>query len=181
VEGFTGLLFGFLYWKFGFGLEYGMSLFYACLMIVVFMIDLENQLVLDVITYPAMIIAIAFSFFSGLGVVKSLIGGAIGLAAIGLPFIIAFFIYRHRSIGDGMGMGDVKLGALIGLMTGYPIVIVALLLGIISGGLIAGLLLAFKIKGRHDAIPFGPFLASSALITLLWGQNIYQWYFNLTY
>jgi len=164
----TGLLFALLYWKFGLGLELGISLVYTCLLTVIFVIDLENQLVLDKVIYPGMILALAFSFFwPELGVVSSLIGGAIGLAAMALPFII----YRR-----GMGMGDVKLGALVGLMSGYPLVAIALLLAVITGGLVAAILLAFKIKKRSDPIPFAPFLATSAMVTLLWGQTIWQWY-----
>ncbi len=168
VEGVTGLLFALLYWKFGLGLELGISLIYVSLLTAIFVIDLENQLVLDKVIYPGMALALAFSFFwPGLGVISSLIGGAIGLAAMALPFII----YRR-----GMGFGDVKLGALVGLMSGYPLVFVALLLSVITGGLVAAILLAFKIKKRSDPIPFAPFLATSAMVTLLWGQAIWQWY-----
>ncbi len=180
VEGITSLLFTFLCWKFGLGLELGISLIYACWLTVIFVIDLENQLVLDKVTYPGMALALAFSFFwPGLGVisvlgegalgrvVSSLAGGALGLVVMALPFII----YRR-----GMGMGDIKLAALVGLMTGYPLVLVALLLSWISGGLVAATLLAFKIKKRRDPIPFAPFLATSAMVTLLWGQAIYRWY-----
>jgi len=168
VEGMTGLLFALLYWKFGLGLELGISLIYASLLMVIFVIDLENQLVLDKVTYPGMALAFAFSFFwPGLGVVSSLIGGALGAAARALPLII----YRR-----GMGMGDVKLGALVGLMSGFPLGVVALLLSVITGGLVAAFLLAFKIKKRSDPIPFAPFLATSAMVTLLWGQAIWQWY-----
>ncbi len=180
VEGMTGLLFAFLSWKFGLGLELGISLIYACLLIVIFVIDLENQLVLDKVIYPGMALALAFSFFwPGLGgiislpgeaiskVVSSLVGGALGLAAMALPFII----YRR-----GMGMGDIKLGALVGLMTGFPLVIVAVLLSWITGGLVGAVLLTFKIKKRKDPIPFAPFLATSAMVTLLGGQVIWQWY-----
>ncbi len=171
VEGMTALLFVLLYWywKFELGLELGISLVYISLLTAIFVIDLENQLVLDKITYPGMALALAFSFFwPGLGVVSSLIGGAIGLAAMALPYILT----RRR----GMGMGDVKLGALVGLMSGYPLVFVALLLAVISGGLVAVILLVFKIKKRSDPIPFAPFLATSAMVTLLWGQAIWQWY-----
>ena len=164
----TGLLFAFLCWKFGLGLELGISLVYASLLIIIFVIDLENQLVLDKVIYPGMALALAFSFFwPGLGVLSSLGGGALGLAVMALPFII----YRR-----GMGMGDVKLGALVGLMSGYPLVLLALFLSVITGGLVAALLLVFKIKKRKDPIPFAPFLATSAMVTLLWGQAIWQWY-----
>ncbi|MFC2036192.1 prepilin peptidase [Chloroflexota bacterium] len=180
IEGITGFIFAFLYWKFGLGLELGISFIYASLLIIIFVIDLENQLVLDKVIYPSMVLALTFSFFwpelgviSALGegalskVVSSLAGGALGLVTMALPFII----YRR-----GMGMGDIKLAALIGLMTGFPLVIVALLLAVITGGLVGAVLLAFKIKKRKDAIPFAPFLATSAMVTLLWGQTIYRWY-----
>jgi leader peptidase (prepilin peptidase)/N-methyltransferase len=178
VEGVTALLFTFLYWKFGLGLELAISLIYASLLIVVFVIDLENQLVLDKVTYPGMVLAFVFSFFRPelkdfsffwpeLGVESALIGGALGLVLMALPHII----YPR-----GMGLGDVKLGALIGLMTGYPLVFVAIFLSWISGGLIAAILLALKIKGRKDPIPSATFLAVAALVTLLWGQAIWQWY-----
>ncbi len=168
VEGMTGLLFACLYWKFGLGLELGISLVYACLLTVIFVIDLENQLVLDKVIYPGMALALAFSFFwPGLGVISSLGGGALGLVVIALPLII----YRR-----GMGWGDVKLGALVGLMTGYPLVIVAVLLSWITGGLVAAVLLALKIKKRKDPIPFATFLTASAMVTLLWGQTIWQEY-----
>ena len=98
---------------------------------------------------------------------SSLAGGALGLVAMALPYII----YPR-----GMGLGDVKLAALVGLMTGFPLVIIALLLSWISGGLVAALLLAFKIKKRHDPIPSATFLATSTMVTLLWGQAIYRWY-----
>jgi len=168
VEGTTGLLFACLYWKFGLGLELGISLVYACLLTVIFVIDLENQLVLDKVIYPGMALALVFSFFwPGLGMVSSLGGGALGLVVIALPLII----YRR-----GIGMGDVKLGALVGLMSGYPLVVIALLLSVITGGLVAAILLIFRIKKRKDPIPFAPFLATSAMVTLLWGQAIWQWY-----
>ena len=178
VEGVTGLLFGLLYWNFGLGVELGISLIYASLLTVIFVIDLENLLVLDKVIYPGMALAFVFSFFwpgirtfsffwPGLGVESALIGGSLGLVAMALPF----FISRR-----GMGMGDVKLAALVGLMTGFPLVIMAILLSWISGGLVAGILLALGVKKRSDPIPFATFLATSAMVTLLWGQAIWQWY-----
>ncbi|MFC1953039.1 prepilin peptidase [Chloroflexota bacterium] len=180
VEGVTGLLFSFLSWNYGLGLELGIFLVYTGLLVIIFFIDLEHQLVLDKISYPGMVIVFALSFFSpGLREVSllvdgtvgqalsALVGGVLGLVLMALPFIV----YRR-----GMGMGDIKLGALIGLMTGYPLVIIAVILSWISGGLVAAILLTLKIKGRKDAIPFAPFLVIAALITLLWGQEIWKWY-----
>jgi len=180
VEGVTGLLFALLYWNYGLGLELGISLVYTCLLTIIFVIDLENQLVLDIIVYPGMVIAIVLSlFWPGMEVIdlvpegapgritSSLAGGVLGLAMMALPFVI----YRQ-----GMGFGDVKLGALVGLMTGYPLILVAILQSWILGGLVAAILLALGIKKRKDPLPFAIFLALSAMVTLLWGQAIWQWY-----
>ena len=180
VEGISGILFTFLYWEFGLGWELGIFLIYTCLLVIIFVIDLENHLVLNLVTYPGMALAITFSiFWSGLWVMDfmpegivgklltSLAGGALGLAAMALPIII---------YPKGMGWGDVKMGALVGLMTGYPLVFIAILISWIMGGLVATFLLALKIKSRKDPIPSATFLAISALVTLLWGQAIWQWY-----
>ena len=78
-----------------------------------------------------------------------------------------------------MGMGDVKLACLIGLVAGFPLVFVALLIGILLGGVVAIVILLLKIKGRKDAIPYGTFLAIGPMVTFLWGNNIFDWYMNL--
>jgi leader peptidase (prepilin peptidase)/N-methyltransferase len=78
-----------------------------------------------------------------------------------------------------MGEGDVKMAILIGLVTGFPLVLVALLMGVILGGLVAGVLLLLKIKKRKEAIPFGPFLSLTTITTLLWGSDILNWYLGL--
>ena len=102
--------------------------------------------------------------------VSSVVGGGIGLVFMSIPLII----YRR-----GMGMGDVKLGALMGLMIGYPVIVIALLMSVISGGLISIVLLVTKIKSRQDPIPFAPFMAASALVTIVWGQQIWQSYIQV--
>jgi leader peptidase (prepilin peptidase)/N-methyltransferase len=74
-----------------------------------------------------------------------------------------------------MGWGDVKMAALIGLVTGYPLIFVALVLAIILGGLVAIMLLLFKKKGRKEGIPFGPYLSLAAIVTLLFGTEMLDW------
>ena len=193
VELVTGALFGFFFWKYGFSLELLVLIIYSCILIIIFVIDLEHQLVLDIITYPAMIVAFIIAFFRpeitavgslGSGTINqavsqaasnaagqaviALLGGFVGLVVMSIPF----FIYP-----SGMGMGDIKLAALVGLMTGYPLIILALLLSWILGGVIAGILLALKIKGRKDPIPAAVFMVVAAIVTLVWGQEIWNWYF----
>ena len=171
VELLTGVSFALLYWKFDVSPELGMAIVLACFLIVIFFVDLEHQLILNKVVYPGIVIAFAFSFFwPELGVISALKGGAIAFVVLLLPYVI---------YPKGMGAGDVKLALMLGFMSGYPEVFVALLLAVMSGGLLAILLLVLRIKRRGEAIPFGPFLAASAMVTLLWGSEIYDWYVGL--
>ncbi|MBG7617583.1 MAG: prepilin peptidase, partial [Chloroflexi bacterium] len=160
---------------FGAGVELAVALFYGCLFLVIGIIDIQKGLILNVLIYPAMILALVFALFlSDIEIVPDLanasIGGGIGLALFTLIFLAS---------RGGMGMGDIKMAALIGLVIGFPHLIVALLLAIIAGGLVATLLLVSKRKGRKQSLPFGPFLSFGALIALLYGAGIYDWYINL--
>ena len=172
VELGAGLMFAFLWWKYGFTSELGIMSFYFCLLITILVIDLERGLILNKVIYPAAAtILIITVFTSDTGIVKTLIdalkGGGIGLAAM----LLLALLYR-----GGIGFGDVKMAGLMGIMVGFPSIIVALLLAIIGGGLVAGILLALKIKGRKEAIPFGPFLSLATAVTLLWGRDLITWY-----
>jgi len=179
VEVATGGMFAFLYWRCGLTPELGVMAFYACIFIIIFMVDLEHGLILNQVVYVGMVIALLIALFLPQpwitqlklqGVANFALGGAIGFAILLLIAIIS---------GGGMGWGDVKLAGLIGLATGFPLVFVALVMGAILGGLVAGALLAMKKRGRKEAIPFGPFLSVAAMITLLWGSNILHWYLGL--
>jgi len=179
VEIATAALFGLAYWRYGLSIELPIALFYISLFMVVFVIDFEHGLILNKIVYPALVVALLLSvfftiFLPQVGIVPSIARAAIGG---GIGFVV-FFLIVIVSRG-GMGFGDVKLAALIGLATGFPLVIVALLMGMILGGLVAVILLGFKIRKRKEAIPFGPFLAVAAIVTLLWGSDIFSWYIGL--
>ena len=179
VELAAGGVFAFLYWRCGLTSELGVMAFYVGLFIIIFVVDIEHWLILNKVVYPGMIGALLIGLFVPQpwltqwiipGVANAAIGGGIG-------FIIFFFIAIISK--GGMGWGDVKLAALLGLATGFPLVFVALIIGATLGGLVAITLLASKRKGRKDAIPFGPFLSLAALITLLWGREIMGWYLGL--
>jgi leader peptidase (prepilin peptidase) / N-methyltransferase len=183
VEGLTALAFGLLFWKFGLGLELAALLVYFCILTLIFFIDLEQMLVLNIVTYPAMAIALVFSFFRpdvrtfsifwpGIGVESAVLGGISGFALMALIIIVARIIYGQ----EALGWGDAKLAALIGLMTGFPLVFAALLMSWILGGVVAIALVALKLKSRKDIIPTATFMAITTMVTLLWGQAIYQWY-----
>ncbi|MGB2798532.1 MAG: prepilin peptidase [Dehalococcoidia bacterium] len=168
----TALLFALLCWHYGLGPQLPMALIYACIFLVVFVIDLEHGLILDIVVYPGMVLALIFSFFwpelgwPGLGVLSALLGGAIGFGLMLVPYLIS---------GGGMGGGDVKLAGLIGLAIGFPYVLIALFTAIITAGVLAIALVASRRRSRKQTIPFGPFLAAAAMVALVWGHPIADW------
>jgi len=160
----TGLLFGYLYWNYGLSLELAVAAVYCCLFIVLMVIDWEHGLILNKIVYPAALVAIIISLFlppSRLiypggevtllfnnflpepGIAQAAIGGGIGLVLLLLIVLIS---------RGGMGWGDVKMAALIGIITGY-LIPVALLMAVIFGGLVAVALLLLKVKKQKEGIP----------------------------
>jgi len=183
VEVGSGCLFAFIYWHYGLSLEFAVTAFYGSLFLVIGVIDLEHQLILNKIVYPAIVVALIIDVFlpppgifdfslpwPWLGIVNGVIGGAAGFVFLLIPALI----YKQ-----GMGWGDVKMAGLIGLVTGSRLVLVALLMAVILGGLVGVTLLLLKIKKRKEAIPFGPFLSLATIATLLWGSDILNWYLGM--
>jgi leader peptidase (prepilin peptidase)/N-methyltransferase len=124
VEIATAVLFGFAYWHYGLSIELAIALFYISLFMVILVIDFEHGLILNKVVYPALAVALLISIFlPRIGIVPHIgwaaIGGGIGLVV----FLLVAIVSR-----GGMGWGDVKLAALIGLVTGFPLTIVALLM-----------------------------------------------------
>ena len=78
-----------------------------------------------------------------------------------------------------MGFGDVKLAFVLGVWLGLEQGLLCLLLAFIAGGSIGVLLLLTGVKSRKDAIPFGPYLCVSAWVSLIWGQKLLLWYWQL--
>jgi prepilin signal peptidase PulO-like enzyme (type II secretory pathway) len=152
--------------------------FYACLFIIIFVIDLEQGLILNKVVYPGMVVALLLALLpqSWLtqviepGIASAALGGSIGFAI----FLLIALVSR-----GGMGWGDVKLAALIGLATGFPLVFLAIIMGAILGGIVAVALMIVKKRKFKETIPFGPFLALAAMVTLLWGSNMLSWYLGL--
>lgn len=183
VEALSGILFFLALWRFGLSIQFALTAFWSCVFLIIIFIDWEHQLILNKVTLPAAVVAIVIlavdSFLPDPGILgnlgfipqPSILSGIIG-GAIGFIFFLIVYIINPR----GMGMGDVKLAGLIGLVTGLPLIAVALLAGIILGGIVAIILLMLRRKGRKDVIPYGTFLAIGPILTLLWGNEIFDWY-----
>lgn len=99
----------------------------------------------------------------------------LGMASGGLFFGLLVFASRGR----GMGMGDVKLAIVSGLILGWPDIALTIMLSFIFGGLAGGVLLAFGKKEMKDKLPFAPFFMLAAFATVFFGHGIIGWYFSL--
>ncbi|MFP3855332.1 MAG: prepilin peptidase [Anaerolineales bacterium] len=164
VELLTAAVFALAGLRFGLRPYTFLLLLYLSLLMVLSLIDLEHQRIPNQIVFPALVIAALASPLTPAARLGELwLGGA---AAFGTLFLIAIILPR------GMGMGDVKLSAFIGLIVGFPAIVPIMLLAFILGGIAGGFLLVTKIKGRSDPVPFGPFLSAAAAVGLLYGDRI---------
>lgn len=146
----------------------------ACTLIVLFMIDLEHQLLPNVITLPGIVVGFVFSLFGPPGWFDSLIGILLGGA---LPYAIAEVYFRLRG-DEGLGMGDVKMLAMIGAFLGWKLMLVTLVFASLAGSIV-GLGFIAAGYGRKYALPFGTFLAVGAAVAAVAGDAVLAWY--LTY
>lgn len=134
---------------------------FLCLLLAAAVVDARHRIIPNAIVYPSLaVFAVALVLGGVLGRDLSIAGAALGLLLYGGSlFVVALAVPR------GMGMGDVKLAALIGMVIGsrgLPSVAVAIGAGILAGG--AGSLVALAAgRSRKSAIPFGPFLVAGAL------------------
>jgi leader peptidase (prepilin peptidase)/N-methyltransferase len=142
------------------------AIVFVFLLVVITFIDLDVQLIPDRLTYPGIALGLAFSLLQGRA-------GAALLSGAGAAALILVIIIASRG---GMGGGDVKLAGMMGAFLAWPGIAVAMLSAFIIGGLVGIALLALRLKGRKDAIPFGPSLAAGALVALFWSEVIARWY-----
>ncbi len=148
------------------------------LMLAVAVIDARHRIVPNRIVYPALGlfgVAIVAGDLAGGGV--DAVDALIGLALYAVPLLLVALAVPH-----GMGMGDVKLAALIGLVLGslgLSYVGVAAGLGVIGGGVGALIALTVLGVGRKQQIPFGPFLAGGAVVAVLAGPHIADLYLSI--
>lgn len=145
--------------------------FIISIMIIIFIYDLRWYLILDVITLPAIVIIFLVNLFLGLTWQYMLISGIIGSSF----FLIQFVISKGKWIGGG----DIRLGLLMGVILGWPMVIVAIFLAYFLGSLIGVGLIVTKKKDWGSKVPFGVFLSFATIIVLFWGEKILNWYLNL--
>jgi leader peptidase (prepilin peptidase)/N-methyltransferase len=153
----------------------------ASVLIIIFVYDLKHYLIPDNVLFPAIIIAGIYRIFEiclpaiGQGFSVSLLNYFYAIL-IGAGF---FFAIWFVSQGKWMGFGDVKLAILLGLILGFPNILVGLFLSFLFGAIIGVLLMVLQKKEAKSEVPFGPFLIFGTFVALFWGTDLISWYLNL--
>lgn len=140
-------------------------------LVIIFVYDFKYYLILDKITLPAMVLAVGWQLtmnFSLEHLLNIILAAMLG----GGFFLLQFLVSKGKWIGGG----DIRLGVLMGLLLGWPQVLVALMMSYIIGAVIAIVMVLLKKKRWGEQIPFGTFLTMGTFIALLWGEVILKWY-----
>lgn len=177
VELANGLLFLAAYGAFGLSITGLLAAAVFSALLVLSVIDYRIQIIPDGLVIFLAVVGLANALF------QILYWGApwhlyvIGIFAASVPLLVMGLLYQ-----DGVGGGDIKLMAAIGLFVGWKLALLSLFLGAVYGLLYTVVLLLLRQKvGRKTAIPFGPFLALGILTSILAGDRMIDWYLNLLF
>ena len=172
VELATPALFLLQYWQLGWQPLLAVRLLFTCAMVVLFVVDLQHRVLPNVITLPGVGVGLAASLVVAPGWRDALIGVVIGG---GVLLLIAESYYRIRG-EEGLGMGDVKMLAMIGAFLGWQLMLLTLLLASVVGS-IAGIgMMAARAGDTKYALPLGTFLAVASIVATVIGEPFITWY-----
>src|SRR3954469_1604835 len=172
IEAITGVVFVAAYELYGLSPLLVARVAFACAMIVLFVIDLRHRILPNVITVSGILIGLIASLWLPPGWRSSLLGLVLGG---GVLFAVGEAYYRIRGV-EGMGMGDVKMLAMIGAFLGWPLMLLTLILASFTGALLGAIMMMTGRGGMKAALPFGTFLAVGALVSAVAGDPIITWY-----
>jgi leader peptidase (prepilin peptidase) / N-methyltransferase len=174
VELLTGVVFALHAFVFEPGPLLLVRLVFAAVLIVLAFIDVDHRILPDSMTLTGIPLGVLASVWLPPGWRDSLIGVLIGGGSL---WLIAEGYYRWRKV-EGMGMGDIKMLAMIGAVLGWRAVVVTLVLSSFSGALVGVLMLSRSKDGMRYALPFGTFLSLGALVASLVGEPMVTWYLS---
>jgi len=138
----------------------------------IFLYDWKYQEIVDFTTIPTSIILFLMSVASGWHTWQSLF---LGILVGGGFFLLQYLISKGRWIGGG----DVRLGMFIGVILGWPNIIVSLFLAYVLGALVSLIQVARQKKEFDSQVPFGVFLTVATLVAMTWGDQLVGWYLGL--
>ncbi len=176
VEAFSGIVSGYIGWRYGLTLATVGALFLTWSLIALTVIDIDTQLLPDDITLPliwlGLLVNLNGTFAPAQGAIIGAVAGYLSLWAV-------YWLFRLATGKEGMGYGDFKLLAAIGAWLGWKMLPVVILLASLVGAVVGIGLIVFARHGRNTPIPFGPYIAAAGLIALFWGETINRAYLQL--
>lgn len=186
VELLTGIVSVVLFSKYGMTVDFIAFLFLMYLLIAVFFIDLEHQIIPNELVLAGLLggtVLFVYTLLRGPILIYSdhlwwnpLLGLVSGSGFLLSVAFIGSLLYKNEEV---MGMGDVKLFAPIGIFLGWRMALLALFISIVLGGVSSILLIILGKATRKSMIPFGPFIVIGVLITVMWGWDLLDWYVSV--
>lgn len=186
IEGVTGILFLLAFWRFGVSLEtLGYWLFLSWLL-ALSLIDLDTMTLPNPLTQSGLVAGLAFQALVGFlpeyqaaGLANQLMAGVVG-AVLGIWLFDSITFVGSMVFGQtAMGGGDAKLAAMMGAWLGWKYLLLAGFLACVLGAFVGGGAIALGLLNRRQPMPFGPFLALGAALTVFLGQAILSTYLQL--
>ncbi len=201
IELLTAVLFVIVYWQIGLSPYLPVALTFVPTMLALIFIDAEHMILPNVITIPlfviALIVRIAFplflsqNYFSDLSQwpldllqgypfwMRSVAGALLGAMAGGGSLWLVGEIWKRIRGVEAMGFGDVKMMLGVGALLGWPLAIVAIFLGAFTGAAAgASMIIVRRDKNLQTLIPFGIFLGTGSIVSMLFGERMIAWYFG---
>ncbi len=176
VELFTAIVSLVVGWQFGVSHQALAGLVFSWCLIAASGIDIGHKLLPDSITLPLLWLGILLSLFN---VFVDLETSVIGAIAGYLSLWSVFILFKLITGKEGMGHGDFKLLAMLGAWCGWKMLFVIVLTSSLVGAIVGITMILLKKTERSTQIPFGPYLAAAGWISLLWGPQLLQFYFEI--
>ena len=175
VEALTGVISGYVAWRFGVSFVTLAALLFCWALIALTFIDADTQLLPDQITQPLIWLGLLANLG---GLFTDIQSSVMGAVAGYFSLWTVYWLFKLATGKEGMGYGDFKLLAAIGAWLGWQLLPVVILLSSLVGAMVGVSLILFARHERSQPIPFGPYLAGGGIIALLWGQDLTQAYLN---
>jgi leader peptidase (prepilin peptidase)/N-methyltransferase len=197
VELLNGLMYVWTVREFGFGGEAFLVMAFCSSLIVITFIDYDHQIIPDVITLPGMLVGLMLApfFMSVLAdplpfhigsllphagpYLTGFLNSFIGLLFGATPLLAIGWLWEKLRNVEAMGGGDVKLMGMVGSFLGWKGALLTIMLGALAGSVVGITLILLNRHKMDKVIPFGPFLAVGAVVTMFYGYDIVSWYLGL--
>lgn len=175
-EALTGAAYAVIGWHFGVSLETLIMLVLVSVLVAVSMSDYKTMLIPDLIVWPAFGTLLLLRIFIHPMPFWQYVSGAV--IGYGTLYLIAWLSIRFLG-KEGMGGGDIKLFAVIGMALGMKLTLLTLFAASFLGTLFGVISIMLKLRNREDPMPFAPFISCGAFLCLLWGDEFIQWYVSM--